>query len=384
MLTLSNRNRNQIFTNEKLLTFVLSLTAAFVISENSLEAVTQYDSNTIGFVREFKELKTSLKLPTEISVEEIKIPINKLKLRAQKSTKDERIEPVQIYVSQNLNELSALASMIARKGRQKKVEAILLKKLKKHGPTKYRRIRVDLSLPELKYMRPAGIAELMAKKHYNVTINTKKLNRQKEIRSEFLSQLKLFLSQKQRKIIASRFRQNQDLNLEKHLLPHFARKMIRQFLVYRGPNCFHAALSFHDPDLTRSPAVNVKEEPGYHRAMINYDELWRVISRNFYEVNTKKSPLKYGDMLVFFAVGPNQEHQSVNFKWIRHTATYLFGDYTFSKGSKSPNTPYTIKTIEDEWKTWQSYTKTLGVKVYRRIASPIAKVPPVDLTDWIY
>ena len=117
--------------------------------------------------------------------------------------------------------------------------------------------------------------------------------------------------------------------------------------------------------------------------MINYDELWRAINRHFYEVDLKRSDLKYGDMLVFFSM-PLNLNETINFRWIRHTATYLLNEYTFSKGSKSPNTPYTIKTLQEEWNTWKRYTPNLGVRVYRRAQNKVKKTPPVDRVDWIY
>lgn len=119
--------------------------------------------------------------------------------------------------------------------------------------------------------------------------------------------------------------------------------------------------------------------------MINYDELWRVLNRNFYEINPDKTPLKYGDMVVFMDVPPEFEETGVvSFRWIRHTATYLFNHYTFSKGSKSPNSPYTVRTLSEEWKTWKKFTSNLGVKVFRRSIKRVKNQPPKDLVDWIY
>ena len=74
----------------------------------------------------------------------------------------------------------------------------------------------------------------------------------------------------------------------------------------------------------------------------------------------------------------------VNFKWIRHASTYLFNSYTFSKGSKSPNSPYIVGTLSDEWQTWKKFTKNLGIKVFRRNQNHVKKRPPKDLVDWIY
>lgn len=364
--------------------FILKISfGILVLAPGSLGAVTQYYKDTIGFTRSQLRLKSSLNLPLQAKTENIKIPLRKLKIRALKSAKDERIDPVQIYVPRDHQEIRKIAKKIARRKYRRKVEDLLIEKIKKQGPSNRKRVRIDLAKSDLKYVRLSQIADVMSQEHRDVRINTKDLNRNRSLRSQFLSQIRFFLDIKQRKQIIKKLKSGQDLSVEDDLLPRFAEKMVKKFIVYRGPNCFHAALAFHDQAMTRSPAINVKEEPGYHRAMINYDELWRVINRHFYEVDPQKSPLKYGDMLVFFST-PRNAVEPIDFRWIRHTSTYLFSNFTFSKGSKSPNTPYTVKTLDDEWKTWSSYAKNLGVKVYRRNSQIISKIPPTDLVDWIY
>jgi hypothetical protein len=202
-----------------------------------------------------------------------------------------------------------------------------------------------------------------------------------------MRQLSLYLGRAEREELVAKLKRGEAVSVDKLLLPEFARKMVRQYIVYRGPNCFHAALAFHSPSLTSSSLINVKKEAGYHRAMINYDELWRALKSDFYEVNPDKIPLKYGDVLVLFDVPEDVENDldtPVDFRWIRHAATYLFGGYTFSKGSKSPNTPYTVRTVAEEWKTWKKYTSNLGIKVFRRSAKKVKRAPPMDLNDWMY
>jgi hypothetical protein len=346
-------------------------------------SVTQYTKNNIPFTRSLSQLKSSLNLPVVEKVAKLEIPMHKLKIRALKWEKDDRIDPVQVYVPRDPVGLEKLATKLAKPGRKEEIEQILLEKLKAEGPTSRTRLRVDLTLDDLKKMRLKAITEAMAHLNYDVAILAKKLMKNTQLRNEFLSQIKPFFELNQRRNIANRLRAGKNLDLAEDLLPGFARRMAKKFTVYRGPNCFHAALAFHDQDLTKSPRINVKEEPGYHRAMINYDELWRVINRNFYEVDPRKYPLKYGDMIVFFSA-PRDGTGPINFRWIRHTATYLFGPYTFSKGSKSPNTPYSIKTLPVEWKTWHNYSKNLGIKVFRRNSFDLTKTPPFDLTDWIY
>lgn len=346
-------------------------------------AVTQFRPNTVGFTQDISQLKSSLNLPVTSEIEKLKMPLRNLRIRATRFEKDERIDPVQVYVPRDQVTFRQLISRLAKPGKQSQVEQILLSKVKEMGPMNRPRVRIDLQPEDIKIMNLAAIADEMAHTHHNVFVQVEKLSQQREQRAEFLDQIKPFLTQEQRRQVAAKLRRNADLNLHEDLLPSFAKRMARRFIVYKGPNCFHAALAFHDNDLAKSPRFNIKEEPGYHRAMINYDELWRIINKQFYEVDPTKSPLKYGDMIVFFAVPPNP-NEAVNFRWIRHTATYLIGPYTFSKGSKSPNTPYSVKTLQEEWATWQAYTSNIGVKIFRRNSPTLSKDPPADLIDWIY
>lgn len=346
-------------------------------------AVTQFRPNTIGFTQDITQLKSSLNLPVTSEIEKLKMPLRNLRIRASRFEKDDRIDPVQIYVPRDQVAFRQLIGRLAKPGKQSQVEQILLDKIKEMGPMNRPRVRVDLKPDDIRLMNLATIADEMSHTHHNVLIQVGPLAHQAAQRTEFLDQIKPFLTQEQRRQVAAKLRRNADLSLHEDLLPNFAKKMARRFIVYKGPNCFHASVAFHDHDLAKSPRLNVKEEPGYHSAMINYDELWRIINKQFYEVDPSKSPLKYGDMIVFFSVPPNP-NEAVNFRWIRHTSTYLFGPYTFSKGSKSPNTPYSVKTLQEEWATWQAYTSNLGVKIFRRNSSTLSKDPPADLIDWIY
>lgn len=352
-----------------------------LLVHSTLWGVTEHKSSVIPFTTEVEKLRPSLDLPLSVKETKVKIPMRKLKIRAINFGKDERVDPVQIYVPYDEEEFRDLVLKVAKKKKRKHVTEFFKKKLA--DKKKKRRYLIDIPKEELRNFRLRGISEAMARTHFDITIKTAELNQKSRLRRHFLGQMKFFLSATQRMHISKKIRNDKDLLVHRDLLPRFARKMAKRFVVFRGPNCFHAALAFHDQVLTRSEEVNVKEEKGYHRAMINYDELWRAINRHFYEVDPKKSTLKYGDMLVFFNL-PKDADNNVNFRWIRHTATYLFSGYTFSKGSKSPNTPYTVKTLAEEWKTWENYTKSLGVKVFRRSSRNIERTPPKDLTDWIF
>ena len=98
--------------------------------------------------------------------------------------------------------------------------------------------------------------------------------------------------------------------------------------------------------MTKSHRVNIKEEKGYHSAMINYDELWRAINSYFYEVDVTKAKLKYGDLVVFstFQRTLLKKQISGGFVTLLHTSLMTI----LSQRDQNPNSPYTIKTLSDD------------------------------------
>ncbi len=348
-----------------------------------LLAITDYQPVTLPFTHDLNLLKASLTLPVTDHLEKITIPAKKLKARAYNPKKDPTVEPISLTVPRSESGLSELSNRLAASGKNHELQDLLLDRIKKQGPTTRSTVKVDLLPDDFKLLNFHSLGQELSKEHHVVTVKSKELSTERDTWNEFRNQLSYLLPREQLSKISKKVKAGLDLPLDDDLLPAFARKMAGKFIIYRGPNCFHAALAFFDQHLTRMPSINVKEEEGYHKSMINYDELWRVISAEFYEVDPRHTPLKYGDMLVFFGVPP-ESPKHINFKWIRHTAVYLFGPYTFSKGSKSPNTPYTVKTLEEEWSTWRALTQNLGVKVYRRQLNVSTGQLPINRDDWIY
>jgi hypothetical protein len=297
--------------------------------------------------------------------------------------KDKRIEAVHLNLFKDQVKLKDLSIDLSRKGRSPRLLSYF-KKLMKDSPVedKENHIRVALDRESLKYIDIKKLAALYERGHKDVTIQTSNLRTSRVRRSELFSQVAPFLRDDELKRLQMKVKNKLPLDLHADLLSGFAKRMTGKYTIFRGPNCFHAALAFHTRDMSESPFLNVKVEKGYHRAMINYDELWKAINHHFYEIDPRNTELKYGDLLVFMDVP--DDSRSPYFKWIRHAATYLVGQYTFSKGSKSPNTPYSIKTLQEEWRTWQGFTDNLRVKVFRRNQNHVNKRPPRDLTDWIY
>ena len=344
--------------------------------------VTQYKSLTIPFTREPSELNISLAIPVKDNIEKLSVPSKKIRFRVRKNIKDKRVEQIKLSVGRSKKSIREMANEIAKPKYQDQLYTVLSEKVSKAKKTNFTNIKVQITKDDLKLIQTSALGRVLEKPHHRVQVVGKKIS-ENQIR-RLLNQIRDHIPFKQRKRIRNRLKRKKDVSVDKFLLPPFAKKVIKKFLVFKGPNCFHAALAFHNVNITKSPLINVKKEKGYHRAMINYDELWRAINMNFYEVPPKQSDLQYGDMLVFFDMPQDEATNFVNFRWIRHTATYLFGSYTFSKGSKSPNTPYTVKTLDEEWRTWRSYTKNLGVKVFRRARKSLGARPPEDRLDWLY
>ena len=370
----------------------LQLIAAASIALATAEvglAVTQYKSVRKPFLFDITTFTTTLNLPVVDQLEVVKMSKKQMTTRITKSVADETIEPLTIILNENEANIASVSEKLAPSGKVDDLSVFFREKLKTSKPVKKGSSAktVEIDSQGLALIDTDAFADLYSKTHHNLTLNSKELQKDSVAKAELMKQLIPFLKKKERDKILSKINRGEAIEISKELLPDFPRKMVGKYIVQRGPNCFHAALAFHGPELTSSSLINVKNETGYHRAMINYDELWRVLNQNFYEVDPDAVPLKYGDMMVFFDVPSavsEDLNQPVDFKWIRHTATYLFGGYTFSKGSKSPNTPYTVRTLADEWRTWKRYTKNLGVKVFRRSSTSVRANPPMDLVDWVY
>lgn len=336
----------------------------------------------IPYATSVDDFQASLQLPLRGEEKHLKISDKILKVRTQASS-DERVEQLNLSVPAQPDEMR---EMVERLAKPNKSGALLdaISVASQSLPAQSdgtKKIRITKKM--LPWMDSQKLnAHFPQKSHQELTLMSKDLD--SEGGRVLLSQLKDYFTTDELDEFMKKLKIGAEISIDRQMLPKFARKMIGKFTPYRGPNCFHAALAFQSEQLPRSMFINVKKEPGYHRAMINYDELWRAIQANFYEIDPQKSALKYGDMLVFFELPKDASDQRPYFKWIRHAATYLFGSYTFSKGSKSADSPYSIKTLAEEWRTWRGYTKNLGLKVFRRASKDARTVPPHESLDWIY
>lgn len=371
----------------KLATFGgLPIAALIGIFAPTVAAVTpSAPPKVIPFVTNPSTFKPSVTLPATDNTIDLPIPLTKLKKRISESRKNDFVEPVEVTVPTKYSDRKIFCEALAKPHNAAKVMSFFEKRMSqipregRGGPN----VPINLDGAILDSVQTQRLGHQGLRLHHQVTVGNNasaKVVPRNTIR-EFRHQLAPFIAKDEREVLAAKLKNGVPISVDTELLPSFAQQMVGKYLIYRGPNCFHAALAFHGPELTDSPLLNVRRETGYHPAMVNYDELWRVLQSQFYEVDTARFPLKYGDLLIFFDYEDGKE---IDFRWIRHAAVYLFNNFTFSKGSKSPNTPYTVKTLTDEWNTWQQYSKKLGVKVFRRASRNAIKYPPEVLTNWIY
>jgi hypothetical protein len=356
-------------------------------------AVTQFKvEQRKPFNFDITSFTTTLSLPVSDKPVTVRMSEKQMQERIELAPVDDTVEPLSVLLADDPRQIKSTAQRLAAPGKEEELASYLATAVKRAKPVKKGMTTrtVEFDKDGFALVNHEAFSDVYSKSHHHLTLDTKELAKDKATRKELFRQLKPYFSKAERKKLSGKIARGETVTIDEHLLPSFAEKMVGKYIIYRGPNCFHAALAFQSPTYTSSSLINVKTETGYHRAMINYDELWRVLNRNFYEVDPEKVPLKYGDMLVFFEV-PEEDADNLDkpedYRWIRHTATYLFGGYTFSKGSKSPNTPYTVRTLSEEWRTWKKFTENLGVKVYRRSAkgaTSVAARPPLDLSDWIY
>jgi hypothetical protein len=330
------------------------------------------------------QLRSDLSLPLSIKSRVVNVPKRQINARLDRHSSDARIEPVQLTISQNEDKILELAEKIARP--QSKLE--VANYLKTNYPASEAIPGTSLHLVSLnksiyEHLMPNAVAALFSKKHHEVSLAGSYLRADQKSQRRLIQQLEPFMGPSELDALSSKIKNGQTLQLDRDLLPEFARKRVGRHTIYKGPNCFHAALAFQSDELASSSLVNIRQEPGYHRNMVNYDELWRILQLSFYEINPTQTPVQYGDMIVFFETN-EQSKGPIDFKTLRHAATYLVGGYVFAKGSKSANSPYIVSTLGEEWETWTKYTKKLGLKVFRRSLKNVTKAPSVDPIDWAY
>lgn len=339
-------------------------------------AATLMEPPALGWTLNESDLRSALDVPLAVKVKAVSPTWDQILMRIYLSQNDPTVEKVGLFFQENNSkQLGTRILKIAKRGS----EETLLQKMTTRVvlDSESKRFTSEISKDLLPFIDPKKVQDYFSARHYQLTIPPFKSELELKSIYRLIQQTDGFLSTKKRLALRKKAKQGLPINVEEDLLPEFAKKFVKQFNIVKGPNCFHAALSFQGERVSRLPFVNAKREEGYDPSMINHDELWTTLQNAFYEVNPVKSELKYGDILVFSELDKNRADAPFDFRRVKHASTYLFGGYMFSKGSKSANSPYTIKPLSQEWAQWQKDTKILGVKVFRRAFKNVRDIRPV-------
>lgn len=338
-----------------------------------------------------EQLQPSLNLPVIAEQDELWLPVEAIRQRVAEYGRDARVEPITITIKGNdPAAIYRAAETFAASEHVVDALAIYLKE-QPHGVYPLTR-KLRQKSPHLKrvIVGSDGLALINMRRlqvkfsspSHRLTVATHQLaTHQKEV---LLRQVEPFLATDQLRRLRARLQDAAAME-ERYFLPQFPRKMLRRHVTFRGPNCFHAAMAFQDQALLTMSRTNLRREPDHHHLMINHDELWHILNWYFYEVDPAKSPLKYGDVIVFLDVpSAHRMHKPAQYPWIIHASAYLFNEFVFSKGSKSPNTAYTIKSLAQEWQTWSRHAERLAVKVYRKNYVNLSKKSMIlSRNDWL-
>lgn len=330
------------------------------------------------------DLKPSLVLNTFVQPDQAMISAKIYKKRLKLGDKIPEVEPVYLYLPEKKAELKKWLLSVARKNQKKPLVKEFFKQFDKGTYVANRGwLKVAINGKLHRYIAPKKIARKFKRPHLKVYLDGDQLAQDAKLRSQLFAQVRPFADGKQLRSLKTSIKERKMISVSKSLFPRFARKNLKKFTPYQGPNCFHAALSFHSETYGLSKRFNVKKERNHHNLMINYDELYRILFLDFREINPKKEDMKFGDIIVFFDRDTESTRKKFYFKWMKHTLVYLFNNYTFSKGSKSANTPYTVKTLEKEWRTWQRLTGNLKLKVFRRKPATVLQNSENIATGWV-
>lgn len=368
-------------------TFIIASLLLWLAPFASATVFNDLESYHQEFTVDYQVLSPSITLPVNSVAKKISINPSTILTRIQQSQQDFRVEPIEIYFDNKTTAIKSVANKIAQEGEVAQLVSWFRSNLKKNplaGQKGERPFLATIDANGLSLIDSARLGHFFAKSTQRLAIDFQKIAEQPELLSELLSQLSYFLPHHEIENIKSLITSNRASELsDSSILPEFARKFLGRYVPFKGPNCFHAALAFQGLEFAGSENVNIRREEGYHEIMINNDELSRALSSQFYEIDPKFAPLKYGDIIVFFEISDPQK-AAADFRTIKHASVFLFNNFVFAKGSKSANSPYVIKIIEEDWKLWTKITDELGAKVFRRGLKRARKSPPSNLSDWIY
>lgn len=350
--------------------FILLIAGIYTSTGYSLNL----DPIDIPWTTSANELRPSIKIPIEEEKKKISPTWEQILSRIYMSRKDPTIEKVGLYfLDRNYLNVAKKVFKIAKRNNEGKLLESVLANM---TPAEDNRFFSEITSDILPYVDKARLLDLLGFQHSKLKIDGTNFKEDKKLIIQLLNQTDGYLSYEKRVRIKSELLNGLKIDVQKELVPDFAKRNMEQFNIVKGPNCFQAALAFQGESFASLPFINAKREIGYDNSMINHDELWNALQTSFYEVNPKRAELKYGDIIVLSDISGLDSKYPFDFRRIKHATTFLFDGYVFSKGSKSANSPYIISSLGDEWQHWKKNARTLGAKVFRRSFKNVRHISP--------
>lgn len=327
------------------------------------------------------ELKTLNYYEVSDKMEFVK-PSKKI-LRHRTRSKKSKVEPITLYCYDKDNSCKNLAKKIARRNKWKPIYNYIMFSSEKL-PDRKNILKFKVTPSITQFLDIEELQNLLGTNHHNIKLETSYIKASPKKTKSFLGEIKNFIEPELYKEVKKRLYNQSYLSVEKYIIPESLSRKTKRYTSYQGPNCFEAALSFQNPFFSKSYLYNIKDEQGHHKIMINNDELYKILTENFHEIDPQIGKIKYGDLIIFVDYSTSKNKHDMKYSWIKHAVTFLFNNYTFSKGSKSSNSPYTIKTLKEEWELWKKRYNKLRIQVFRKPFRNNSKFNNKKLIDWIY
>ncbi len=298
-----------------------------------------------------------------LSVREVTLSRKQLKKRS-KIKKSFSPEPLSIKLRKSPN-LKSISRRIARKGMARLLYSRLSRNKKqlitRAGKNRYN-LKIDSTI--LPLISNWVIKKASRKKSLIPYLDINALKG--ENLQKFYLHMSNFYTERELETILFELKLQQEewVRADRIFFPKFARKNLYKYENVRGPNCFHSSIAFADPRISFLEHINIRREPDYHRKMINHNELWSALHRYYQPIDPRKTPLVFGDVIVFY----DQDVSSNGslYKSFKHATTYLFRGLLFNKNSKTAKTPYLILPLNMVFDQWKRRYHNLGYRIYRK------------------
>ena len=317
----------------------------------------------------------------ELEAKKVLVKPEKKQLIHRLLSKKEKVDPLRFYCKELTDNCYQRLKFLAHKDEELSLAGSVVKGTEEDQKNGYVFEFTENSKDSLDFSK---LQKKLSQEHNHLKLKTEQLRQNPQLVEQFFSELKYFFSQEELEVLRVKIQNNDFLVIDEDLLPSSVRSRVGKYTSYLGPNCFEATLAFQDENFSRSYLYNVKNEPEYHGLMINNDELLLVLRKHFFEIDPEKTALRYGDVILFVDYGEALSEEDFQYSWIKHTAVFLLNYYTFSKGSKSADSPYTVKTLKEEWELWASRFNLLKIKVFRKLPHDSLGLKQKKLVDWMY